>query len=466
MFEGLNERLTKTLRAVAGRGRLTEHNVRDSVREVRLALLEADVALSVVRSFTADVQQRAIGSEVSGSLDAGQAFIKVVQEELVRLMGEANDALDLSTAPPAVILLAGLQGAGKTATAAKLARYLKEREGKRVAVVSTDVYRPAAIEQLETLAGDAGARSIPSSTSEKPVAIARRALADAKKGFDDVLIVDTAGRLAIDEEMMAEVAAIHGALDPVETLFVVDAMTGQDAAVTAKAFNETLPLTGVVLAKADGDARGGAALSVRAVTGKPIKFLGVGEKTDALEAFHPDRIASRILGMGDVLGLIEEAERKVDKKKATRLARKIQKGRRFDLTDFRDQLQQMGNMGGMESLMDRLPGMGQLPPRAQAQLDGAMYRRMEVIIDSMTLQERHFPDIINGSRKRRIAHGSGTRIQDVNQLLKQHKQMQKVMRKVTRKGGMDRMMRGLAGAENATRGATRGRPPMPRRRGR
>ena len=464
MFESLSERLTKTLRAVAGRGRLTEDNIRDSVREVRLALLEADVALSVVRSFTADVQERAIGADVSASLDAGQAFVKIVQEELIRLMGEANDGLDLSTAPPAVVLLAGLQGAGKTATVAKLARYLKEREHKRVAVVSADVYRPAAIEQLETLAAEAGARFIPSSTEEKPVAIAKLALLDAKKGLDDVLIVDTAGRLAIDEEMMAEVAAIHRTLDPVETLFVVDAMTGQDAAVTAKAFHEALPLTGVVLAKADGDARGGAALSVRAVTGKPIKFLGVGEKTDALEAFHPDRIASRILGMGDVVGLIEEAERRVDKKKATRLARKIQKGRRFDLTDFRDQLQQMGNMGGMEGLMDRLPGMGQLPPRAQVQLDGALYRRMEVIIDSMTPQERHFPDIINGSRKRRIANGSGTRIQDVNQLLKQHKQMQKMMRKVTRKGGMDRMMRGLAAAENASRGGNRGRPPSARRR--
>ena len=463
MFESLSDRLTKTLRAVAGRGRLTEDNIRDSVRQVRLALLEADVALSVVRSFTAELQQRAVGSDVSASLDAGQAFIKLVQEELIRLMGEANDALDLSTTPPAVILVAGLQGAGKTATVAKLARYLKERERKRVAVVSADVYRPAAIEQLETLAAQAGGRFIPSRADQAPVAIAKRALADARKEFDDVLIVDTAGRLAIDEAMMAEVAAIHRALDPVETLYVVDAMTGQDAAVTAKAFHETLPLTGVVLAKADGDARGGAALSVRAVTGKPIKFLALGEKTDALEAFHPDRIASRILGMGDVLGLIEEAERKVDKKKATRLARKMQKGRRFDLADFRDQLQQMGEVGGMEGLMDRLPGMGQLPPRAHAQLDGSLYRRMEVIIDSMTPQERHFPDIINGSRKRRIANGSGTRIQDVNQLLKQHRQMRSVMRKVTRKGGMDRMMRGLAAAENASQ-ATRGRPAMARRR--
>ena len=460
MFEVLSERLTKTLRSVSGRGRLSEDNIRDSVRQVRLALLEADVALSVVRSFTAEVQERAVGSEVSTSLGAGQAFVKIVHEELVRLMGDANDALDLATTPPAVVLMAGLQGAGKTATVAKLARYLKERERKRVAVVSADVYRPAAIEQLETLAAESGARFIPSTVAEAPVAIAARALADAKTRFDDVLIVDTAGRLAIDEKMMAEISAIHDALRPTETLFVVDAMTGQDAAVTAKAFHEALPLSGVVLTKVDGDARGGAALSVRAVTGKPIKFLAVGEKTDALEAFHPDRIASRILGMGDVLSLIEEAERKVDQKKASRLAKKIQKGRKFDLADYRDQLQQMGSLGGVDSLMSKLPGMGQLPPRAQAQMDGALFRRMEVIIDSMTPQERHFPGVINGSRKRRIANGSGTRIQDVNQLLKQHKQMQKMMRKVTRKGGMERMMRGLAAAE----GAAAGRTGAPRRR--
>lgn len=464
MFEGLTDRLTKTLRAVSGRARLTEDNIADAVRQVRIALLEADVALSVVRSFTADVQQRAIGSEVLGSLDAGQAFLKIVHEELVRLMGDANDALNLTVAPPAVILAAGLQGAGKTATVAKLARHLAEREGKRVAVASVDVHRPAAIEQLETLAGEAGVRFIPSRAVEDPVAIANRARDDARSHLDDVLIVDSAGRLAIDEQMMEEIAAIHAALEPIETLFVVDAMTGQDAATTAKAFDAALPLTGVVLAKADGDARGGAALSVRAVTGKPIKFLGVGEKTDALEAFHPDRIASRILGMGDVLSLIEEAEHKVDRKKASRLARKIQKGSRFDLTDFRDQLRQMGSLGGMEGLMERLPGMGQLPPAAQARMDGARFRRMEVIIDSMTLQERHFPDIINGSRKRRIANGSGTTIQDVNQLLKQHRQMQKTMRKVTRKGGMDRMMRGLEAAEGAAARASSSRRTTKRRK--
>ncbi|MCE2424815.1 MAG: signal recognition particle protein [Pseudomonadales bacterium] len=464
MFEGLTDRLTSTLRALSGRARLTEDNIADAVRQVRIALLEADVALSVVRSFTADVQRRAIGSEALGSLDAGQAFVKIVHEELVHLMGDANDALDLATSPPAVVLMAGLQGVGKTATVAKLARHLKERESKRVAVVSADVYRPAAIEQLETLAAEAGARFIPSRVDERPVAIAQRARDDARTRLDDVLIVDTAGRLAVDEAMMAEVAAIHAALEPIETLFVVDAMTGQDAATTAKAFHEALPLTGVVLAKADGDARGGAALSVRAVTGKPIKFLGVGEKTDALEAFHPDRVASRILGMGDVLSLIEEAERKVDRKKASRLAKKIQKGSRFDLQDFREQLGQMGSLGGMEGLMDKLPGMAQLPPAAQARVDGARFRRMEVIIDSMTPQERSFPDVINGSRKRRIANGSGTTIQDVNQLLKQHRQMQKTMRKVTRKGGMDRMMRGLAAAEGAATGAMPGRRTAKRRK--
>ena len=464
MFEGLTDRLTSALRTVGGRGRLTEENIAGAVREVRIALLEADVALSVVRSFTADVRQRAVGSEVLRSLDAGQAFVKIVHEELVRLMGDANDALNLAVAPPAVVLAAGLQGAGKTATVAKLARYLTEREHKRVAVVSADVHRPAAIDQLEMLAGEAGVRFVPSRADEDPVAIANRARQDARANLDDVLIVDTAGRMAIDDEMMAEIAAVHDALEPIETLFVVDAMTGQDAATTAKAFDAALPLTGVVLAKADGDARGGAALSVRAVTGKPIKFLGIGERTDALEAFHPDRVASRILGMGDVLSLVEEAERKVDRKRASRLAKKIQRGSRFDLADFRDQLRQMGSLGGMEGLMDRLPGMNQLPAEAQAKLDGARFRRMEVIIDSMTPQERHFPDVINGSRKRRIANGSGTTVQDVNQLLKQHRQMQKTMRKVTRKGGMDRMMRGLAAAEGTATGAPSGRKPTRRRK--
>ena len=453
MFDSLSDRLSSVLRTVAGRGRLTEDNIRESVREVRLALLDADVALSVVRAFTADVQERAVGREVVGSLDPAQAFVKIVNDELVKLMGATNESLALSATPPAVVLMAGLQGAGKTSTVAKLARFLKEVERKRVAVVSADVYRPAAIEQLQTLSGEVEARFIPSSSTEQPTAIVKRALADAKRQFDDVLLVDTAGRLAIDDEMMAEIAALHAALDPIETLFVVDALSGQDAATTAKAFNDALPLTGVVLAKADGDARGGAALSVRAVTGKPIKFLAVGEQTDALEAFHPERIASRILGMGDMLTLIEEAERKVDKRKAMRLARKVQRGKKFDLVDLQDQIRQMSSMGGIENLLDKIPGAAQMPATLRDKLDEREYRRMDAIINSMTLQERHFPDVINPSRKRRIAAGSGTGVQDVNRLLKQHKQMQKTVKKVSRKGGMERMMRGLGSA-----GAASGRP--------
>ncbi len=443
MFESLSERLTGALRSVSGRNRLTEDNIAAAVRDVRMALLEADVALSVVRRFIDDVRRRAVGQEVHASLNAGQAFVQVVRDELVRLMGEANDALNLAANPPAVVLLAGLQGAGKTATVAKLARHLKERERKRVAVVSADVYRPAAIDQLRTLSAEVGARFVPSAANEKPLAIVKRALADARARFDDALIVDTAGRLAIDAEMMAEIAALHAALRPIETLFVVDAMTGQDAAATAKTFGEALPLTGVVLTKVDGDARGGAALSVRAVTGKPIKFLAAGEKTDALEPFHPDRVASRILGMGDVLSLIEEAERKVDERKAKRLAGKLTSGRKFDLADFQEQLRQMESLGGADGLLEKLPGAGMLPEQARAKLDDTLFRRSVVIIDSMTAQERRFPDLINGSRKRRIAAGSGTQVQDVNRLLKQHKQMQKMAKKTMRQGGVKRMMRGL-----------------------
>jgi len=445
MFDSLSERLTQTLRGITGKARLTEENVSAALRDVRMALLEADVALSVVKDFIDQVKRRALGTEVNAALNPGEAFVKIVHEELVRVMGEANDALDLNTKPPAIVLMAGLQGAGKTTTVAKLAQYLRERERKKVAVVSADVYRPAAIAQLKTLAAEVGAYFVPSTGDEQPLDIVRRAVKEASTQFADVLLVDTAGRLAIDEPMMAEIRALQAALNPIETLFVVDAMTGQDAANTAKAFNDALSLTGVVLAKADGDARGGAALSVRAVTGKPIKFLGVGEKTDALEPFYPDRLASRILGMGDVLSLIEEAERKVDKQKAQKLARKLQKGKKFDLEDFRDQLEQMANMGGMSTLMEKLPGMGQLPPAAQAQLDDGMFKKMAVIIDSMTPHERHFPDSINGSRKQRIAKGSGTQVPEVNRVLKQHKQMQKMMKKVTRKGGMQKMMRGLQG---------------------
>jgi len=445
MFEHLSERLTRTLRGISGKARLSEENVSAALRDVRMALLEADVALSVVKDFTEQVKIRALGQVVSSALNPGEAFIKIVHDQLVSVMGEANDALNLSTTPPAVILMAGLQGAGKTTTVAKLARLLKERHRKKVAVVSVDVYRPAAIEQLEVLADEVGAIFLPSNAQEEPLVIARRAVREARRQFADVLLVDTAGRLAIDEKMMDEIKLLHGVLEPIETLFVVDAMTGQDAAITAKAFNDALDLTGVILAKADGDARGGAALSVRSITGKPIKFIGMGEKTDALEPFHPDRLASRILGMGDVLTLIEEAERKVDKKKAQKLARKIQQGKKFDLADFRDQLQQMDNMGGVGSMLEKMPGMSQLPAAASSQVNDGMFKKMAVIIDSMTPGERRFPDVINGSRKKRIAAGSGTRVPDINRLLKQHKQMQKMMKKVTKKGGMQKMMRGMQG---------------------
>ena len=440
MFDSLSQRLTAVLRGIAGKAYLSEENIQATLREVRLALLDADVALDVVRSFTEQVRRKAIGQSVATTLNPGEAFVKVVHDELVTLMGERNDALNLAAAPPVPILMAGLQGAGKTTTAAKLARLLIEREKKKVALVSADVYRPAAIEQLRTLGQEVGARFIPSAVGQQPLSIVEDALADAKGRFDDVLIVDTAGRLSIDDGMMAEIAAVHRALRPVETLFVVDAMTGQDAANAARAFDNALPLTGVVLAKADGDARGGAALSVRAITGKPIKFIGVGEKTDGLEPFHPDRMASRILGMGDVLGLIEEVERKVDRQKAQRLATKAARGRRFDLEDFRDQLQQMTRMGGVSGMLDRLPGANQM---ARTDVGDADFRRMEAMINSMTPRERRFPDTIDGSRKRRISAGSGTRVQDVNQLLKKHRQMQKVMRKASRRGGMDRMLRSL-----------------------
>lgn len=446
MFENLTERLSGTFRKLSGKATLTENNIQDALREVRRALLEADVALPVVKDFIDRVSNRAVGQEVSKSLTPGQAFIKVVQAEMQAIMGSANSELNLKSAPPAVVLMAGLQGAGKTTTVAKLARLLKTGEKKKVMVVSADVYRPAAIKQLETLASDIGVEFFASDASQMPTAIADAALREARKQFVDVLLVDTAGRLAIDQQMMEEIAALHGQLAPVETLFVVDAMTGQDAANTAKAFNDALPLTGVVLTKADGDARGGAALSVRHITGKPIKFIGVGEKTDALEPFYPDRIASRILGMGDVLSLIEEAEQKVDKKKAERLARKIKKGKGFDLEDFKEQLAQMQNMGGVASIMDKMPGMGAMPPGAANMVDDSQFRRMEAIINSMTMRERVNPDILNGSRKRRITQGSGTQIQDLNRLLKQHKQMQKVMKKM-KGGGMANMMRGLGGMQ-------------------
>ncbi len=444
--------------SITGKAKLTEENISDALREVRVALLEADVALSVVKEFIDRVKQRALGHEVSASLSPGQEFIRIVNDELVAVMSaETGSELNLSVQPPAVILMAGLQGAGKTTSTAKLGHWLKNRDNKSVTVVSTDVYRPAAIDQLRTVAEQAGVNFIESSTDEKPVDIAKRALEHAKKQFTEVLIVDTAGRLAVDEDMMAEIRELHGVLSPVETLFVVDALTGQDAANTAKAFGDVLPLTGVILTKADGDSRGGAALSVRSITGKPIKFMAVGETIDALDAFYPDRIASRILGMGDVMSLIEEAEQKIDKKKAKKLAKKIKKGKKFDLEDFRDQIQQMNNMGGLTSMLDKLPGMGNMAQAAQDKISDKTFVQMEAIINSMTPGERRYPDSINGSRKKRIASGSGTQIQDINRLLKQHKQMQKMMKKMGKKGGMANMMRGMGGMMQPPGGGFPGR---------
>ena len=448
MFENLTERLSHSLRGVTGQAKLTEENIKDTLREVRMALLEADVALPVVKTFVDQVRERAVGTEVSRSLSPGQVFVKIVKSELEAVMGQ-SEGLNLAVSPPAVILMAGLQGAGKTTSVGKLAKTLREREKKKVMVVSADVYRPAAIKQLETLAADVQVEFFPSSVEQKPVAIVEAAMREAKNRFMDVLIVDTAGRLHVDDEMMTEIKQVHAAAKPAETLCVVDAMTGQDAANTAQAFNEALPLTGVILTKVDGDARGGAALSVRHITGKPIKFLGMGEKIDALEVFHPDRVASRILGMGDVLSLIEQAEQKIDKDKAEKLAKKLKKGKGFDLEDFRDQLQQMNAMGGLGSMMEKLPMMGGKINAAQmesAQTEAAkQFKRMEAIINSMTPAERRNPDVISGSRKRRIAAGSGTQIQDIGRLLKQHKQMQKMMKKVSGKGGMAKLMRGMGG---------------------
>jgi len=444
MFDNLSERLNKTLKTLKGQGRLTESNIKDALRDVRRALLEADVALPVVKSFITKVQERAIGQEVSASLNPGQAFIKIVKDELTAIMGEEATPLNFNVEPPAVIMMAGLQGAGKTTSVGKLAKWLTEREKKKVMVVSADIYRPAAIKQLETLAGQVGVEFFPSTVDQDPVEIARAAHAEAKRKFVDVLILDTAGRLHIDSDMMDEIKHLHDNVKPAETLFVVDAMTGQDAANTAKAFNDALTLTGVILTKTDGDARGGAALSIREITGKPIKFLGAGEKTDALEPFHPERMAGRILGMGDVLSLIEEAEAKIDKKKAEKFAKKLQKSGQFDLEDFLEQLQQIKNMGGVGGLLGKLPGMGQLKDQVSGDFAEKEFKRLEAIIQSMTAQERAFPAVIKGSRKRRIAAGSGTSVQDVNKLLKQFTQMQKMMKKAS-KGGMKNMMRGLAG---------------------
>jgi len=444
MFDGLSERLGQTVRNLRGVGRLTEDNIKDTMREVRMALLEADVALPVVREFVEHVKEKALGENVLKSLTPGQALVKVVNDELTLIMGEANEELNLSVTPPAVILMAGLQGAGKTTTVAKLARWLKEKQKKSIMVVSADVYRPAAIKQLETVAAEVGANFFPSTVEQDPVDIATAAIKEAKIQNNDVLIIDTAGRMHLDDEMMGEIKRLHAAVNPAETLFVVDSMTGQDAANTSKAFNEALPLTGVILTKTDGDARGGAALSTRFITGKPIKFIGVGEKMSALEPFHPERVASRILGMGDVVSLVEDVQSSVDQVKAAKLANKIKKGKGFDLEDFSDQLSQMKNMGGIASLMGKLPGMPNIPKGAMDQVDDKKMLHLEAIISSMTPKERRFPDVIKGSRKKRIAAGCGLQVQDVNRLLKQFTQMQKMMKKM-KGGGMAKMMRSMKG---------------------
>jgi signal recognition particle subunit SRP54 len=451
MFDNLTDRLSSTLKKLKGQGRLTEDNIKETLRDVRMALLEADVALPVVTDFIARVKEGALGQEVQLSLSPGQAMIKLVQNELVKVMGETNESLNLKAVPPAVILMAGLQGAGKTTTVAKLGRWLQETQKKKVGVVSADVYRPAAIKQLQTLANELSLDFFDSDLTQQPVDIAKNAVEAARKKFLDVIIIDTAGRLHVDDEMMDEIKALHAAINPIETLFVVDSMTGQDAANTAKAFNDALPLTGIILTKADGDARGGAALSIRYITGKPIKFIGVGEKTNALEPFHPDRLASRILGMGDVLSLIEEIEQKVDKEKAQKLARKIQKGKGFDLEDFREQLMQMQNMGGVGSMLDKLPGINSVPQAMKDQVNDKMLARQIAVICSMTKQERRYPDLIKGNRKKRIAAGCGQELQDVNRILKQFMMMQKMMKKL-KTGNMSNMIRGI---KNNVRGMRR-----------
>ncbi|WP_037585500.1 signal recognition particle protein [Stenoxybacter acetivorans] len=441
MLDNLSGRLGQISKNLRGMARLSEDNIKDALRDVRMALLEADVALPVVKQFIADVKEKAVGQEVVGSLTPGQAFIGVVNQALTNLMGKENSSLNLAAVPPAVVLMAGLQGAGKTTTTGKLARLLKTEHKKKILVVSADVYRPAAIEQLRLLADQVGVDFFPSEADQQPVVIVQTALDYAKKHFYDVLLVDTAGRLAIDEVMMNEIKAIHAAINPVETLFVVDAMQGQDAVNTAQAFNEALALTGVILTKMDGDARGGAALSVRHVTGKPIKFIGVGEKITGLEPFYPDRLAGRILGMGDVLSLIEDVQKGIDEKTAQEMAKKLHKGKGFDLNDFKAQIQQMRKMGGIESIMSKLPGeMGQLAQKVPEGTAETAIRRTEAIINSMTAKERTHPALIKASRKRRIALGAGVSVQEVNQMLKQFEQSQKMMKSFT-KGGMGKLLK-------------------------
>ena len=443
MLDNLTQRLARVMKTLRGEARLTEANISDALREVRLALLEADVALPAVKELIAAVREKAIGEEVIGSLSPGQALIGVVHRELTRIMGQAHSGLNLATQPPAIVLMAGLQGSGKTTTVGKLARMLRETQKKKVLVVSCDIYRPAAIEQLKTVAGQAGADFFPSAAHEKPVDIARQAVDWARRHYHDVLLVDTAGRLAIDAAMMKEIADIHAAIKPIETLFVVDAMLGQDAVNTAKAFNEALPLTGIVLTKLDGDARGGAALSVRHITGRPIKFAGIGEKLNGLEAFHPERMASRILGMGDVLSLIEDARKGIDEQKAVDFAKKLKAGKGFDLNDFKEQIGQVRKMGGLASMMDKLPAQfsqaaGQLPAGGEEKA----VARIEGIINSMTPTERSKPELIKAARKRRIALGAGVQVQEVNRLLRQFEQTQQMMKQFSR-GGMAQLLRGM-----------------------
>ena len=443
MLDNLTQRLTRVIKTIRGQARLTDANIQDALREVRMALLEADVALPVVRDFVARVKDKAVGQDVAGSLTPGQALVGVVHGELTALMGGESSALNLAVAPPAVILMAGLQGSGKTTSTGKLAKLLLEDYRKKPLLVSCDVYRPAAIEQLAMLAGQVGVDFFPSATGEKPLAIALAALDHARRHYHDVLLVDTAGRLGIDEQMMREITELHAALNPVETLFVVDSMQGQDAVNVARAFSDALPLTGVVLTKLDGDARGGAALSVRQVTGRPIKFAGVGEKLNGLEVFHPERMASRILGMGDVLSLVEEARKSVDIGEAQKLAEKVKRGKGFDLEDFKQQIAQMRKMGGISALVDKLPA--QLAQAAQSsQVDEGQMRRLEGIINSMTHQERARPELMKASRKRRVAAGAGVTVQEVNRLLNQFEQMQKMMKQM-HKGGLQKMMRSMRG---------------------
>lgn len=445
MFKSLTQRLNGVIKNLSGQGRLTESNIKDTMREIRIALLEADVALPVARAFIEDIETKALGTAVMGSLTPGQELVGLVQKELTTLMGESNESLNLRTTPPAVILMAGLQGSGKTTTAAKLARWLITSQKKSVMVASADVYRPAAIEQLKTLAATVGAEFFPSAPDQDPVTIATSAITAARTKALDVVIIDTAGRLDIDQEMMDEIKRIHAAIHPVETLFVVDSMTGQIAANTAKAFDEAVPLTGVILTKADGDTRGGAALSIRYVTGKPIKFIGMGEKVEALEPFHPDRIASRILDMGDIVSLVEQVHDKIDHEKAEKLAHKLKKGKSFDFTDFLSQLEQIQNMGGMMGIMSKLPGINQLPANLQSKVNDKKLVHIKAIIYSMTPRERRFPDVIKSSHKRRIATGAGRTVQEVNQLLRQFDMMKKMIGKMAKGGGLMKMMRGMQG---------------------